>query len=336
MLDVVALLPFVLAANLDSIIQTQRCRLILSFHRLPSQSILRPEIHKVMDLLERSGGNFLHGLYTLFLFTKSDIPLVIVPSLIIAYAAAGPTDPVALFHAFLWLELHLLVFEIKNQALGIEEDRLCKPYRPFVSNRASLKYAQHIYIIALATAFCYSFYHRLQLVTLMYFFGITAHNELELAKIAVLKNILSGWGYACFAWGSMYIIGHHQPLSSTSIHAVATTFLIFSLTGHAQDFRDRSGDALMGRKTIPLIYSQRVARASVVLAMAALTYGLLRRWSPPPLVVGAITFLFLMTSVLFSVQHSEEKDRKNFMWYEMWFICAHLLPIFERYRAQNM
>ncbi|KAI3618003.1 integral membrane protein [Moniliophthora roreri] len=309
-----------------------------------------------MDLLERSGGNFLHGLYTLFLFTKSDIPLVIVPSLIIAYAAAGPTDPVALFHAFLWLELHLLVFEIKNQALGIEEDRLCKPYRPFVSNRASLKYAQHIYIIALATAFCYSFYHRLQLVTLMYFFGITAHNELELAKIAVLKNILSGWGYACFAWGSMYIIGmptvicvfdfhlmllvfdkgHHQPLSSTSIHAVATTFLIFSLTGHAQDFRDRSGDALMGRKTIPLIYSQRVARASVVLAMAALTYGLLRRWSPPPLVVGAITFLFLMTSVLFSVQHSEEKDRKNFMWYEMWFICAHLLPIFERYRAQNM
>ncbi|EEB89690.1 hypothetical protein MPER_12184 [Moniliophthora perniciosa FA553] len=270
-----------------------------------------------MDLLKRLSGEFLHGVHTLFLFTKSDIPLVIVPSLIIAYAAAGPTDLVAFFHAFLWLELHLLAFEIKNQALGIEEDRLCKPYRPFASNRASLKYAQHLYVTALAITFCYSFYHRLQLVTLVYALGITAHNELELAKSAVLKNILSGWGYACYAWGSIYIIGHHQPLNTTSIHAIVTTFLIFSLTGHAQDFRDRSGDALMGRKTIPLIYSQRVARASVVLAMAVLTYSFSKRWSPPPLVIGVFTALFLMTSVTLSVQHNEEEDRKNFIWYEV-------------------
>ncbi|KAK7037239.1 hypothetical protein VNI00_011230 [Paramarasmius palmivorus] len=282
------------------------------------------------------GAKSLQALYTLYLFTKSDTILVVVPSLIVAMVAAGPADLVTVFHALLWMELHLLAFNIKNQTIGIEEDKLCKPHRPFASGRVSLEYALLMYIIAVAVAVSFSFYHGLQLLSLTYFLGTTAYNEFGLAKSLILKSPMGAWGYMCYCWGPTYIIGGHQPLSTTSVHGIAASVVIFALTGHAQDFRDRSGDAVMGRKTIPLAFPQWVSRGYLITAMAGLTYGLSKRWSPPPVVAGVFALLCLITAIKFSLKRTEEDDRKSFRWYELWLICAHLLPVFERRQAWNI
>jgi 4-hydroxybenzoate polyprenyltransferase len=119
--------------------------------------------------------------------------------------------------------------------------------------------------------------------------------------------------------------------------------------GHAQDFRDRSGDALLGRKTIPLILTQGVARWSLLLFMFAFTYGLILLWEPPPLIAAGFILVCIITTVKFVANYSEEEDRKSFRWYEashifsflnlsgltfalpqIWLICAHILPIFKR------
>jgi hypothetical protein len=87
--------------------------------------------------------------------------------------------------------------------------------------------------------------------------------------------------------------------------------------GHAQDFRDRSGDALLGRRTIPIILPQGVARWSLLFLMASFTSGLIWRWHPP--IFAALIFAMLgMTFALkFVTNHSEAEDRKSFRWYEV-------------------
>ncbi|EEB91805.1 hypothetical protein MPER_09780, partial [Moniliophthora perniciosa FA553] len=159
-----------------------------------------------MGKVSSFGDKMLQALYTLFLFTKSDTILVVVPSVTVAFVAAGPTDLMTFFQALLWLELHLLAFNIRNQTLGIEEDKLCKPHRPFASNRVSLDFALPMYIVAVAVAVCYSFYHGLQLLTLTYFLGTTAYNEFGLAKSLILKSPMGAGGYMCYCWGPTYII----------------------------------------------------------------------------------------------------------------------------------
>lgn len=122
-----------------------------------------------------------------------------------------------------------------------------------------------------------------------------------------------------------------------------------NLQGHAQDFRDRSGDALLGRKTIPIILTQGVARWSLLLFMLAFTYGLILLWEPPALIAAGFILVCIITTVKFVANYSEEEDRKSFRWYEashifsilnvsgltyplrqIWLICAHILPIFKR------
>ncbi|KAK7457002.1 hypothetical protein VKT23_010305 [Stygiomarasmius scandens] len=120
------------------------------------------------------------------------------------------------------------------------------------------------------------------------------------------------------------------------MNAILASGLIFSLTGHAQDFRDRSGDALLGRRTIPLILPQTIARWSLILAMSGLTLGLIKLWEPPVLVAALFGLLGVITSAKFAIDYSEEQDRKTFRWYELWLIMAHFLPLFERFSNEDV
>ncbi|KAF8998254.1 UbiA prenyltransferase family [Cyathus striatus] len=257
-------------------------------------------------------------LYTLYLFTKSDTPLVIVPMLTVAVVLAGPGDIYTFFIAFLWLELHLLAFDIKNQLIGVDEDRICKPYRPFPSGRITLPQGNALYYSVVAICFLFSLFHGLLLVTSVYFLATVSYNEFELSANPIAKSPVGAIGYMCYCWGTTYILGHHVSLSMTSVKAIVASGLIFSLTGHAQDFRDRSGDALLGRKTIPIVFSQFTARWSLVFFMFGFTWGLIIIWGPPMIVSVIFFLLSAICSFQFLNDHSEVSDRKSFKWYEAW------------------
>ncbi|KAG7087764.1 hypothetical protein E1B28_013705 [Marasmius oreades] len=229
---------------------------------------------------------------------------------------------------------HVRYSQVKPESIfklvGVEEDRLCKPFRPFPSGRITVQEGRLLYLAVVAASIAWSSCHGLVILSVSYSCGTMLYNELGMAANPFLKNPMGGFAYFCYSWGTAFIIGHHQPLSANSIYATLVSGLIFALTGHMQDFRDRSGDALMGRRTIPLMFSQRVARWSLVFIMAAFTYGLIVLWSPPIWVLFIFTALFLITVVTLVATHSEEDDRVNFHWYEMWLICANLLPLFKR------
>ncbi|KAJ7064403.1 UbiA prenyltransferase family [Mycena belliarum] len=275
----------------------------------------------------------LHFLKTLLLFSKSDVAPILAPSLAVAMVLAGPTDLPAFFTGFLWLELHLLTFEIKNQITGLEEDRLSKPDRPIVAGRISSAAAEILYLCVGTISVLYSVYHRVLLCSVIYMAAIICYNEGGMSRNWFLKSFLGSLGYVCYCWGTTVIFDHGKPLSRISVLAVAISGLLHTTTGHAQDFRDRPGDAAIGRKTLPLLLPARVARWSLALLMSLWTVALIRLWAPPLAVSALLALLCCTSAAKFIRDHSVEADRNSYWFYNMWLITAHMLPVFARIAA---
>ncbi|KAJ6538462.1 UbiA prenyltransferase family, partial [Mycena vulgaris] len=238
---------------------------------------------------------------------------------------AGPTDFTAFACGFLWLELHLLTFECKCQIVGLEEDRLSKPNRPIVSGRISIEAAQTLYLCVGALSVLYSVYHRVLLCSIVYMVAIYCYNEGGMSRNWFLKSFLGALGYVCYCWGTTIVFDHGKDLSRTTIIAVAVSGL-----GHARDFRDRFGDAAIGRKTLAILLPPRFARWSLMVLIAAWTVGLVYLWKPPPSATLIFSLLGCISTVKFVLNHSVEADRESYWWYNMWLISAHLLPTFKR------
>ncbi|KAJ7229414.1 UbiA prenyltransferase family [Mycena haematopus] len=276
-----------------------------------------------------------HFFMTIFLFSKSDIVPILGPSLAVAMVLAGPTDLIAFIVGFFWLELHLLTFEIKNQITGLEEDRLSKPNRPIVAGRLSVDAAQKLYLLAAALSLVWSMCNGVLLCSAVYMLAIYCYNEGGMSRHWFLKSFLGSIGYVCYCWGTTMIFDHGNPLSNISIAAIITSGLLHTTTGHAQDFRDRPGDAAIGRKTLPLILPPRIARWSLALLMAVWTALLIYFWAPPRAASLLLSLLCLTSGVKFIRNHSVEADRDSYWYYNMWLITAHLLPVFARIAAQR-
>lgn len=87
------------------------------------------------------------------------------------------------------------------------------------------------------------------------------------------------------------------------------------MQGHAQDFRDRSADILKGRKTIPMLLSQPVARWSLAALIMVWTIGLIALWQPP--LVANMVFIAVGLRCLggFISSYDEKDDYVSYCWY---------------------
>ncbi|KAF8213936.1 UbiA prenyltransferase family [Mycena galopus ATCC 62051] len=276
-----------------------------------------------------------HFFTTILLFSKSDMVPILGPCLAVAMVLAGPTDIVAFILGFFWLELHLLTFEIKNQITGLEEDRLSKPNRPIVAGRVSVAEAQKLYLAVATLSLVWSMYHGVLICSAVYMLAIYCYNEGGMSRHWFWKSFLGSIGYVCYCWGTTIIFDHRKPLSNISIAAILTSGLLHTTTGHAQDFRDRLGDAAIGRKTLPLLLPPRLARWSLALLMVTWTVLLIHLWAPPRAVSLLLGLLCLTSGAKFIRNHSVEADRDSYWYYNLWLIMAHLLPVFARMSAPS-
>ncbi|QIX00160.1 hypothetical protein AMS68_005677 [Peltaster fructicola] len=272
-------------------------------------------------------------LKTLFLFGKSDIPAAALPTIAVALVLTGLPGIPAFATGILWLEIHLLAFQIKNQIDGIDEDRVAKPYRPLPAGRLSLQTAKQLYYTFFVLMLLIGALTKTLTCTLTYTAMILAYNEGRLAEFPLSKNILAAGGLICYCWGVTVIFDQGLPLHGYKLLAVTLLGAIFATTGHASDFRDRTADALMGRKTIPLLLPPRLARWSLAVLIALWTAGLMCLWQPPVLASITFTMLAVWTLVGFVASHDEKDDRKSYVLYGFWLLSSNLLPIFARSRG---
>ncbi|EMD88375.1 hypothetical protein COCHEDRAFT_1158357 [Bipolaris maydis C5] len=151
--------------------------------------------------------------------------------------------------------------------------------------------------------------------TFAYTAAITIYNEGGLAAFSGLKNVIGAFGLMCMCWGTTVTFANGEGLHSKRALAILIFGLIFSTTGHAQDFRDRSADVVMGRKTIPLVLSQPLARWSLAVMIAAWTAGLIVFWQPPMVVSIAFAILGLRTLGGYLMSDEEKDDSVSYVYY---------------------
>ncbi|KAJ7142324.1 UbiA prenyltransferase family [Mycena epipterygia] len=267
------------------------------------------------------------GIYTAFLFNEHDIISTISP--VVAFLSSlapfllGSRMLNPFLHGLVWQELHLIAFEITHQITGVEEDKLSKPTHPLVSGRLTVQTAQRIYLALIVLSLLNSVSHGILACSSLHLVSMFAY-EGGLSRDWALKSFIGSMGYVCYCWGMTVIFGeqffqstitelilpdHGRPLSQTSIIAVVLSGLIFTTTalvqcfpnnvqGHAQDFRDREGDAAIGHKTLAFVLPQTFARWSLILYF----------WGPPMGVAAMFFALATYTSVRFILDYSEEAD----------------------------
>jgi hypothetical protein len=212
--------------------------------------------------------------------------------------------------------------------------------------------AQKLYVVVGALSFAWSMYHGVVVCSAVYLIAIYCYNEIGMSRHWFLKSFLGSIGYVCYCWGTTVIFGTHfefflnpllihfhadhgNALSNISITAIATSGLLHTTTvrffhrppllssdgriiqGHAQDFRDRPGDAAIGRKTLPLLLPPRLARWSLAALLATWTFLLIRLWAPPHAVSLLLALLALTAATKFIRDHTVEADRDSYWYYNV-------------------
>ena len=245
----------------------------------------------------------------------------------------------------LWVLLHLLQFCISNQAGALEEDMKNKPWRPLSSGRISLQAALRIRWILFIACISFSASRGVLVAGTVLLAATIAHNELALGRHWFIRNGLNAIGYTAFslgAAGSIHAGGWEwirvyfnqsyacitrgglirsldDDFASRSAKRNAHLFIgvIIFTTIQAQDFKDVEGDALVGRKTLPLAYPMmsRIITSSLVPFWSAVAVCIYHKSNIIP--ISGILLLGAWTSVRFWIHRTKGADTKSYILYNV-------------------
>ncbi|KAI4101750.1 MAG: hypothetical protein LQ345_007403 [Seirophora villosa] len=228
----------------------------------------------------------LHWLYTLWLFTKSDVGTFVVPNtlfgifgalsgLLLTATSSRPAPYLILSRlphlvAFNWL--NLLIFDIANQRLpaAIAEDSLNKPWRPLPEKRITPAEAETLLLRTIPLVLLASYGLGLGpesalLVALTWMYNDLGGGD----KDCWARNGIIALAFAVYNAGSLKLAaGEGAIISLGGFEWIAMISAVILTTMHVQDLKDQAGDQRRGRRTVPLVLGDAVARWTVVLAMA--------------------------------------------------------------------
>ncbi|KLO12994.1 hypothetical protein SCHPADRAFT_874683 [Schizopora paradoxa] len=275
----------------------------------------------------------LYQLRTLFLFTKSDIKTTVIPITVLAAASAPLRNVLHLPHVIFWTWVHVLQFDVSNQTLNPEEDEHNKRDRPLPAKRITHQNALILRWILVPTCWtlsaCYSletFYASIALVALTIIYDeLGAHSGHW-----VIRNLVNALGFVSFEVGASLIAGNNRrSLDSIARISILCSAGIFFTTIQSQDFKDVEGDALIGRKTIPIVHPKF---AAPTLALALLIWSALLAyvWQMDVLTAIPACALSLWVGVCFVTSKRVEEYQRSFYIYNVWLTAMHALPLVRR------
>lgn len=236
-------------------------------------------------------------------FLRSNFPPSVIATAVFAvsgwHVAHAPLWrlPSALAAAVGLSWLFLYAHELPNQALGADEDAVDKPHRPIPSGFCTVTGARLRWlVVAPAYLLC------------AWALGVAWWAVAWIASIAVYHygGGHRWWPYKTFhaALGAPVILASgwaasDGPASPLVWSWLAAAFGYWAGVGLLQDLRDTAGDALVNRRTLPMVIGDRACRwsAAAFLALLPLT-GLLPllAWAGPTPAVVAYTAAYTLTS----------------------------------------
>ena len=168
-------------------------------------------------------------LYTIFLFTKADIVIALIPVVSIIYrlsmffdteayktlfaiAAAPLSSPIRLIDTTFWIWLHLLQFNVANQVKAPNEDRVNKPFRPIPAGRITVHNATILRWALVPICLVYSTLYSPQLtwISLTILCLTTWYNEHNGDRESFSKNLLTAIMYVLSELGGTLVAGKRR------------------------------------------------------------------------------------------------------------------------------
>ncbi|KAI6037488.1 UbiA prenyltransferase family-domain-containing protein [Pisolithus marmoratus] len=272
-------------------------------------------------------------LYTVFLFTRSDIRIALIPVTLFSIAAAPLSSPLRLLDTVLWIWLHLLQFNVANQIKAPEEDKINKPSRPIPAGRITVHDATILRWALVPICLAYSALYSAQLtfVSLSMLLFTAWYNEHDGDKEPLSKNLLTAVMYGCLEMGGTLVAARdHTQVSDTGMIAAELTVAVFSSTLHAQDFKDAEGDRQTGRRTFPIAYPV-LSRIAIGLAIPLWSIFLALLWELDALSATAFVAYGCYVGTRFMLYHTKQDDKRSCKHYSTWFSLHHLFPAYWYY-----
>ena len=291
-------------------------------------------------------------LNSLWLFTSSDLKTILGPSFIfgatnalagdiyglrpLTYSLNG-VNAQRLSLVLLWIWVNLLPFTINNQKhpSAIAEDALNKPWRTLPSQRMTPRQAQYLMLILYPLAVCGSlwiggFRQSAALVIL----GVWYNNFAGADANCLVRNLINALGYLCFTSGAMEVaLGFSLPAKTRLVQWFGVIAAIVFSTIHLQDMYDQVGDRMRGRKTVPLVIGDGLARWTIVVPMLFWGYLCPHLWSAGSYLSSSSIVLAATVAIRSLLLRTVESDRLTFKIFTTWVTLVFVMPFFSRWAS---
>ncbi|OJT05251.1 hypothetical protein TRAPUB_3958 [Trametes pubescens] len=250
-------------------------------------------------------------LYTLLLFTKSDLKTTVGPVV---------TGPLRIPHVVFWVWLHVLQFDLANQCMDPEEDAQNKRDRPLPAKRITLAQARFLRWAIVPVCLRLSALYSVQTVyaSAALIFLTLLYNELTAHRRHwVIRNVVNALGFTSFEVGATLVASADPTrLDGIALWSVLASTGIFATTIHTQDFKDVDGDRAIGRQTIPIVFGS-AARWTVIVPLVLWSVGLSVFWGLSVVAGAAVTVLAVHVGVLYLNGKTIHEYQVAFYWYNV-------------------
>lgn len=288
----------------------------------------------------------LYLLETIWLFTYSDLKTIVGPQSAFGVLAAlaanifeqsstpGPSAYSVLSRlpvTVLWTYINLLPFAISNQRhpLAVTEDATNKPWRPLPSGRLESSQALGLMLILYVSAMISSFYlGGLKQCVALVILGYCYNDVGGADKSFVLRNLINACGFVSFASGAMEIsLGRNLLWTEPLLQWFAFVALIVFTTVQSQDMYDVEGDSLRGRRTVPLVFGDNVARWSIAMPVIFFTLSCTWFWDMPLRLCLLQVFLGSTVALRTLCCAGVKADKTTFALWNLWLVSLYCLPV---------
>ncbi|KAJ5203203.1 hypothetical protein N7449_005282 [Penicillium cf. viridicatum] len=231
-------------------------------------------------------GNEFHVTY-LLLRSNASLSISQFYVLLLARLLAFPSDMTVTPRLLVDLSVSAMAygytFDIINQTMSVDEDRINKPYRPIPAGLLSLKQAK----VRLFLSVCLS-----PLIIgalagpwaafwiICWIAWVTFCYVWPKANNWFFRNAFSALGHIFLLRLMNEIVYSHFPIVNTRFDLDVVNAALAMVTVHVQEFHDVEGDRKSGRRTLPLLLSEKgvVVLRQVTATIFIISSGIILIW----------------------------------------------------------
>ena len=285
-----------------------------------------------------------YDLYTLWLFTFSDLKTVIYPQLAfgLCNALSGllTTNPnptvlgilARLPQVLAWIWLNLLLEVVDNQRLpqSVLEDAINKPWRPLPAQRVTADGARRLLLLSVPVVLVVSFCLGSIKSSVALMIASWLYNDLGGSdENYIIRNLLNACGLTFIGAGATTIAAGGYELNERGYGWLGVLACTIFSTIQTQDLADIEGDAARGRKTLPLVHGQRIARWSIFLSVTAWSLVCPTFWRLHPYAYIPSTLAGGLLASRILLMRTVAADEATWKIWCLWMMVLYFLPLFK-------